>query len=102
MSNNQDYTLIDRVKSLISIFVSTQTDSQPPYHPVDQEVVKNLEKILLKLRLEDDSMRIFNYADDLKSFWKENIRKSIMCLRYFDEREPFKDESEKIPIAYGI
>lgn len=102
MSSNQDYNLIGRVKSLISTFVSTQTDPQPPYHPVDQEVVKNLEEILSKLRPEDDSMRIFNYVDDLKKFWKENIRKSIMCLRYFDEREPFKDETEKIPIAYGI
>lgn len=101
MSINQDHNLIKRVKSIIIKFVSEQ-GTRPPYHPVDEEVVRNLDEILSKLRPEDDSMRIFNYTDDLKKFWKENIKKSIMCLRYYDEREPFKDETEKIPVAYGI
>lgn len=30
------------------------------------------------------------------------IQKSIICLRYFDTREPFQEKNKKIPYAYGV
>ncbi len=68
-------------------------------HPLDNDIKKKLKN--LDIRQNDDEFRIFNYIDDIKDIWKTVISKSIKCLRYFDEREPFIENENKHPIAYG-
>lgn len=104
---NQDKELITRVQNAISSFIETiekndKKDEFPLYYPVDKDVLSFLKKINAKLRNEDDNGFIFTFVDEIKEFWIENIKKSIMCLRYYDLREPFKKSSEKTPVAYGI
>lgn len=69
-------------------------------HPLDQDVLIELDKI--SIRDEDDDYRIFHFLDNVNSLWKLLIEKSIKCLRYFDSREPFMENSAKKPIAYGV
>ena len=69
-------------------------------HPLDSYVTEKIKEI--DLRTEDDDYRIFNYSSSINTLWKMIIRKSIMCLRYFDTREPFLQNESKSPIAYGV
>lgn len=68
---------------------------------LDFDVIEQLIEIKQKLRNEDDDFEIYNYIDKVINLWKVLISKSIKCLRYFDSREPFKDNPKKSPVAYG-
>lgn len=68
-------------------------------HPLDKEIqgiVNDLTSI------EDDEYAIFKKINDVKDLWKKLVEKSIICLRYYDTREPFLDNPNKNPQAYGI
>ena len=54
-------------------------------YPLDLETQELLKKLL------PDDKNEFDYLQEqeLKSLWIKVIDKSIKCLRYFDEREPF-------------
>lgn len=69
-------------------------------HPLDSGVKAKLEELRRPL---DDSNPELSYVlcDDLDSLWSSLIEKSIMCLRYFDKREPFR-ENERVPFVYGL
>lgn len=71
-------------------------------HPLDEEVKEKLSAIKTAMREEDDDYRIFYFADEIKDIWKLIIQKSIKCLRYFDTREPYLENSSKHPVAYGV
>jgi hypothetical protein len=44
----------------------------------------------------------YSKADKLDELWSGLLNKSIKCLRFFDTREPFQDNSSKDIVAYGI
>lgn len=77
--------------------VSTET---APAHPIDSDILKLLEKISIKQ--DEDDFAIFQYSTQINELWKEIIEKSIICLRFFDTREPFKENTAKRPVAYGV
>ena len=70
-------------------------------NPIDDEVFKLLADIEGKLT--EDAFDIFRFKKPLLILWKKLIEKSIVCLRYFDTREPFgKPDVKKVPYAYGV
>ncbi|WP_303805219.1 hypothetical protein [Ruminococcus flavefaciens] len=70
-------------------------------HPLDDDVLKKLTEIKNDIRDDDDDYRIFVQKDVIIDLWKTLISKSIKCLRFFDKREPFIENAEKNPLAYG-
>ncbi len=82
--------------------IQKRIDNHLIEHPLDDEVLSILKTIESGLRETDDDFRLFNFIDKIKSIWKLIISKSIKCLRYFDEREPFIKNETKRPIAYGV
>lgn len=69
-------------------------------YPLDNEVRQRIAEIVLNDQ--DNDFKIFNYLELVKELWPLLIRKSILCLRYFDSREPFMEKGEKFPHAYGV
>lgn len=69
-------------------------------YPLDDEIRQKIAEIVLTDQ--DNDFKIFNYLDKVKELWPLLIRKSILCLRYFDGREPFMEKGEKSPHAYGV
>lgn len=98
---NADKTNIDELKLH---FEELATLLQPiDYnrdYPLDDEVRRKIEEIVLNDQ--DNDFKIFNYLDKVKELWPLLICKSILCLRYFDSREPFMEKGEKTPHAYGV
>lgn len=99
--SNQDYKILDQCtkSTAIKLFSSTGAKCE---HPMDQDVIKALSELKSKIKDSDD-YAIFRYRDETDKLWIMLLEKAIKCLRYYDEREPFKDKSEdKKPKAYGI
>lgn len=69
-------------------------------HPLDENSIQSL-RGFLEID-ENNEFAIFKKVDQIKSLWKDLIKKSINCLRYYDTREPFHDNIEKHPHAYGL
>lgn len=67
-------------------------------HPLDPDVRKTLESLVIDGK---DTME-YSQVKQLDELWIILINKSIKCLRFFDEREPFMGSSDKKPVAYGI
>ena len=97
---NTDKKFLKEIKGKIEAFVSQNAECcSKVQHPIDQEIVEMLNKINLA---SGDEFEIFQFTKEVKDLWKTLIKKSIICLRYFDNREPFQDYENKKPIAYGI
>ena len=45
---------------------------------------------------------LYSQEEKIKELWIKLVDKSIKCLRYFDEREPFKKNTNKKPETYRI
>ncbi len=69
-------------------------------HPLDPDVIG--EKGLLKSLSWDDNTVAYSNADLLDEIWSKLLEKAIVCLRYFDRREPFLNNSQKTIVAYGL
>ncbi len=67
--------------------------------PLDENIKTSIKELK---KLEENEYAIFKEVDKIKELWKLLIKKSIICLRYFDSREPFRSNSNKKPQAYGI
>ncbi len=79
------------------------TDYYNSIHPLDKEIRGLLDKIGDKIGINDDQFKIFSLQTEIKELWLKLLEKSIICLRYFDTREPFiNSKGKKKPIAYGI
>lgn len=97
---NTDKKFLKEIKEKIEAFVSQNAECcSKVQHPIDQEIVEMLNKINLA---SGDEFEIFQFTKEVKNLWKTLIKKSIICLRYFDNREPFQDCENKKPLAYGI
>lgn len=77
-------------------------------HPLDSEVRELLLKLKEKIPKDGKELQ-YDTCNELSNIWEKLIKKAIMCLRFYDGREPFikvKDcengEAEKIPLVYGI
>lgn len=69
-------------------------------HPLDSDIIREIKKIDIKDDMDD--YQIFKYSKEINGIWKLIIEKSIICLRYFDKREPFLLNKKKRPITYGV
>lgn len=99
---NTDKQCINNIIKAIEPFKEKFSDelSKNNTHPLDDDVLK----ILMLIHLENDSdiFEIYRYQEQVIHLWKLLIKKSIICLRYFDNREPFQTEGNKTPHAYGV
>lgn len=76
--------------------------SDAPAHPMDGGVVKELKSLSEKLQ-DDDDYEIFRYRERVDKLWGTLLEKAVICLRFYDTREPFQANGEtKKPKAYGI
>jgi len=67
-------------------------------HPLDETIVGKLKDLI-----PTGSKTIpYSKVDSLDKLWQDLLNKAIICLRYFDSREPFLDNSRKSIVAYGI
>lgn len=95
-----DKRFLEEVMERIQKFVSEKIGNDlKVQHPIDDEIMSILHSINLN---DEEDFEIFRYIDCVMNLWKTLIKKSIICLRYFDNREPFKDVENKKPIAYGV
>ena len=108
--NITDKTLVTEITTKIAEMVVTKKSEQKYTnlnfsHPLDNDIVgKNGE---LKKLLSGNATEIdYSQAQDLDALWQKLIKKSIECLRFFDEREPFmelqKTNPVLKPVAYGL
>lgn len=69
-----------------------------PY-PFDNEILDLLKDNILPL---EDNEILYERIDVIKKLWFMLVDKSVKCLRYFDEREPYLTMPLKKPQAYGL
>lgn len=69
-------------------------------YPLDADIRNMLDAI--SLRDDEEDFEVFRFFNDLITLWEKLIGKSIKALRYYDTREPFKDNPAKHPLAYGV
>jgi hypothetical protein len=71
-------------------------------YPLDKESVSKIKDIHDLMRADDDDYEIFRHLEKIDGIWSMLIEKAIKCLRYYDTREPFIENKEKKPKAYGL
>lgn len=101
-----DRTLIDELCTGIRNVVQDKigkVDGLPQNfkHPLDDEIIGEAGD-LAKLLLDGEKTISYAKAGKLDELWSKLLNKSIMCLRYFDKREPFLSNPDKAIVAYGI
>ncbi|MFL0196030.1 hypothetical protein ACJDU8_10700 [Clostridium sp. WILCCON 0269] len=71
-------------------------------HPLCKYIMDKLRE--MKPKKENTNIQ-YESGKDIEKIWNNLIVSSIKCLRFFDEREPFRGDGDempdKIPIAYG-
>lgn len=67
-------------------------------YPFDENIKQKMAE-LLPLGSNED---LYRKVEDLKLLWELLLDKSIKCLRFFDEREPYLTIKEKEPQSYGL
>lgn len=83
--------------------VTAMFEEFPCEHPLDEAVIGDLKILYEKLEDQDDDYEIFRYRDITDKLWGTLLEKAIKCLRYYDQREPFRgSDGTKKPKAYGI
>ena len=103
---NNIIKICDRVNSEAYLKENGIENSVPfLQHPLDKDIKKELESIKGKCSTAVEGREVIelSYAmnSDINKLWCRLIEKSIICLRYFDKREPFM-KNGKIPFAYGL
>lgn len=102
---NTDLSFLNEIKDGIDTFIAyskvdIDTENITVEHPLDNQIREKLNGIAL--RDTDEDFEIFRFSSQLVELWQLLIAKSIKSLRYYDTREPFIDNSAKMPIAYGV
>ena len=108
--SNQDKKLIDTCtsKEVEALFQEERTpDGKPvkiaPAYPLDGVVITELKKLSERMQNENDEYEIFRHRDRVDELWGLLLEKAIICLRFYDTREPFGESNgAKKPKAYGI
>ena len=95
-----DETLITEILDNFSRVVEKEEkiSSSFFFHPLDKEIMNHLRM------LKPSSSNSIDYSQisKLDELWVSLIDKSVTCLRYFDEREPFKGNPNKVAVTYGL
>lgn len=68
-----------------------------PAYPLDGEVITALQALIVTGK----DNELFEKQSKVQEIWITLIKKSIVCLRYYDTREPFLKNKTKKPLAYG-
>ena len=101
---NTDLAFLNEINNGVTSFIDYSKNSIGNNinieHPLDSQIIEKLK--LFSLREDDADFEIFRYSKQLEEIWQLLIEKSIKALRYYDDREPFKDNPAKKPIAYGV
>lgn len=69
--------------------------------PLDEDIV-GPDGALKKLLSDQENAISYSKARKLDDLWRALLNKSIICLRFFDIREPFLNNPNKAIVAYGI
>lgn len=107
--SNRDLKLLNELTDIVEIIIPQMTeqlksdgyeniDFNHLEHPLDKEVVSQLEELKGNIRDADDDYHIFNFIETIKEMWKDIIGKSVKCQRFFDIREPYLEHPEKHPM----
>ena len=95
--NNQDHTLINScINNIDCVFPDSNCD-----FPLDNDIKTQLTELLKAIATDTDDFEIFRHKKIINSLWGLLLKKAIICLRYYDIREPFIEGNKK-PKAYGI
>ena len=70
-------------------------------HPLDEYILKE-DGPLRNLLAGTEKMIPYSEADALDELWLTLLRKAILCLRYFDSREPFLRQGHRSITSYGL
>ena len=70
-------------------------------HPLDDDIT-GASGILRKLLTGNEKCFSYAKAEVLDDLWLMLLDKAIRCLRYFDTREPFLENHNKMAVAYGL
>lgn len=100
MDNITDKKLLLKVVELCEA-LNKEELSAVTKHPLDAEIKDVLNRLVSKIPESSDGNLSYMESEEIDDFWNELIEKSIICLRYFDKREPFS-ENGKVPYAYGL
>lgn len=71
-------------------------------HPLDDDIIGTsgaLKKLVIPT---DDKMIAYSNIGMLDELWRTLLNRAIICLRYFDHREPFLRNPSKDIVAYGL
>lgn len=101
-----DGTLIDDIEGLRDIVKKKKEELVDPQrsnfeHPLDEEIIGN-DGLLSVLKPVEGCEIPYARASELDRLWCSLLKKAIVCLRYFDAREPFVNDAEKTIVAYGV
>ena len=66
-------------------------------HPLDNVVRQKLANLIVTGKENE----LFEKLTSVQEIWNCLIKKSIVCLRFYDTREPFLKNKSKTPLAYG-
>ena len=69
--------------------------------PLDNEIKEKLKELASNVKEDSNDFEIFRYKKQTDDLWEQLLKKAIICLRYYDTREPFIEKDKK-PKAYGI
>lgn len=108
-----DRTLIDEMCSEIRTTVQSKYGSLDEKWKDERDLPKNFvfpldedivgpKGALKELLSEQECAISYSKAGKLDDLWRSLLNKSIVCLRYFDTREPFLNNPDKAIVAYGI
>lgn len=92
------YTIVEKNLEELKKSLDLPKDFQ---YPLDNEIIGTAGKLRELLTGEEKTIS-YTKADKLDEIWRILLNKSIMCLRYFDKREPFLANPSKAIVAYGI
>lgn len=66
-------------------------------YPLDDDILSTLQSLIVTSK----DNELFEKVSDVQNLWNSLVKKSIVCLRYYDTREPFQKNRAKKPLAYG-
>lgn len=103
-NKNPDYRCLNELEGIYGNFDTylAQIPRSSQSYPLDNEVREKLKALRKAISDSPTEFALYQYHDDIQKIWIELIKKSILCLRYYDDREPFQNNNTKHPLSYGI
>jgi len=101
--SNRDSGLLETCisRETKALFADISTNHPNCEFPLDDEVSQKISNLYTAVK-DADEYALFRHPSKIDELWRMLISKSIKCLRYFDEREPFINNASKKPQVYGL